>query len=457
MSYSVKCLVEKEEKEEIRRFAIDSPSFTDLESIIQKANGNATVSLRYFDGEDWCLIESDQELSEAFNVVDGKTLKIKVAQPEVVGPEITEPNNLGEVVESEVESTQSNQNLSFPPLSFPSNPSNPSSPVQNSEVAWQCSQCTLNNSSVPSSNGILLCELCEHVTLVSQEEEEVPAAEEGSNPISALESVSDPQNGPLLSVVSEDAADSLDMVPEESLVEPEASVVSEESLVVQADEGPQHDMPCKLCGNSIVGDRFKCILCFNTDMCSSCQVSHPVEHPLILAKSVMDLPARPPSSWFFKRAEIAPPLPPLTPTRCGNNRVPCRYWAACYRKNPVHLARFLHPDDEEEGKKQVQKPAPMTSGFVDSMDAFYAPIDVVAPVDVAKDAAASPVSVSVIEEVQSTVEQDEEVGWVCTTCTYRNHESTQGCEVCSSPRPWTCDRCTFVNAGSSRHCGVCRF
>jgi len=109
----------------------------------------------------------------------------------------------------------------------------------------------------------------------------------------------------------------------------------------------------------------------------------------------MDLPARPPVSWFFKRAEIALPLTPFTPARSGNNRVPCRYWAACYRKNPVHLARFLHPDDEEDEedanvasvgsqkKKEEEKPTEqkqlkrpeepaavaVTSAFVDAMDA----------------------------------------------------------------------------------------
>lgn len=36
-----------------------------------------------------------------------------------------------------------------------------------------------------------------------------------------------------------------------------------------------------------------------------------------------------------------------------SKRVPCKYGAACYRKNKKHLDEFSHPDDEGGGDLKV--------------------------------------------------------------------------------------------------------
>jgi predicted GTPase len=31
-----------------------------------------------------------------------------------------------------------------------------------------------------------------------------------------------------------------------------------------------------------------------------------------------------------------------------DEKKPCRYWDQCYRKNPVHLEKYIHPEKEED-------------------------------------------------------------------------------------------------------------
>jgi len=51
---------------------------------------------------------------------------------------------------------------------------------------------------------------------------------------------------------------------------------------------------CDMCDQGIRGIRYKCVTCKNFDMCEKCEVfrSHPADHPLIMLRTPMTLPAQ---------------------------------------------------------------------------------------------------------------------------------------------------------------------
>eukprot|EP00121_Abeoforma_whisleri_P008049 Awhi_evm1s7372 len=45
---------------------------------------------------------------------------------------------------------------------------------------------------------------------------------------------------------------------------------------------------CDHCLGHVQGVRYKCLLCFDFDVCDFCQDEHPVDHPLIKIRAPMD-------------------------------------------------------------------------------------------------------------------------------------------------------------------------
>jgi len=97
-------------------------------------------------------------------------------------------------------------------------------------------------------------------------------------------------------------------------------VLEEDSVTEQSVGGQQHQQPaaaihvdvsCDECGESpIVGDRFKCCVRNDYDLCASCESKNPQPFAMVKIRT----PEQAPSALIVGLREDAPPIPPLAPT-----------------------------------------------------------------------------------------------------------------------------------------------